>query len=104
MLSTEASTSPWYLTSPPRSPSATAMAFRDLATSIPTKAVLHSFTARPPALRIGSAHPSNPRRRRVGRAAPGGRDGPTGLRTDLSSPPQRLGRLCRRRRLVHQKW
>jgi hypothetical protein len=37
MLSADESTSPKKRTSPPRSPSATAMAFRALATSIPTK-------------------------------------------------------------------
>jgi hypothetical protein len=48
--------------SPPRSPSATAIAFRAFDTSMPTKISLQCPTARPTAVRIGSASPSNPRR------------------------------------------
>lgn len=59
-------TSPKKRTSPPRSPSPATIAFRIFATSIPTKTSLKCSTARPPAVRIGSATPSNPRRRSVG--------------------------------------
>lgn len=51
-----------------RSPSATAIALHISATSIPTKTSLHCSMARLPAMRIGSATPSSPRRRSVGRA------------------------------------
>src|SRR4051794_17960305 len=56
MLSAEASTSPWNLTSPSRPASATATALRSFATSIPTNASLISAMVRPPMVRRGSYH------------------------------------------------
>src|SRR5260370_178463 len=45
-----------------------AIASFNLATTPPTNASRYSPMARPPAVRIGSASPSNPRQRSVGRA------------------------------------
>src|SRR3954463_13166319 len=61
MLSAEASTSPWNLTSPSRPASATATALRSFATSIPTNASLISAMVRPPMVRRGSYHSPDPR-------------------------------------------
>ena len=55
------STSPRNRTSPLRSPSATATACFNFATSKATKASLYCPMARPPCVRLGSALPSNPR-------------------------------------------
>jgi hypothetical protein len=61
MLSFEASTSPTNRTSPPRSPSATAVAFRVFATSMPTNTSKCESIGRPPRRGSASDSPANPR-------------------------------------------
>jgi hypothetical protein len=59
MLSGEASISPIYLTSPPGPASAIAIALRNFAASIPTKASLSAVIIRPPLKRTHS-YPGRP--------------------------------------------
>src|SRR3954447_8410822 len=91
MLSAEASTSPWNLTSPSRPASATATALRSFATSIPTNASLISAMVRPPMVRRGSYHsPDHRGAASLIRVAPH-RERTYGLTDQLRRRPRRPG-------------
>ncbi|CDX14858.1 hypothetical protein MPLB_1490062 [Mesorhizobium sp. ORS 3324] len=88
------STSPTNRTSPVRPPSAIATACFFLATSNATNTSLYSPMARPPCVRIGSAHPSNPRL--LSHESAGHRSQPRNMTSSVASIlyPLRLGNWC----------